>query len=137
MTTDRAEVFQWLATGPRWGRLATIGPDGFPHSVPLSFLVEDDSVLINLSGQRLANVRRNPKICFVVDSGSSMADLKGAVLQGTAEMIEDYDERVRVAQAGVRKRGIAEADLPTSVAEDRYYLRLRPQKIATWDYAKR
>ncbi len=133
----REEVFEWIRNGPRWGRLATIGRDGYPHVVPLTFFVQGEDVIINARGQRLANIRRNPKIGFVIDGGTDMSNLKGAVLEGDAVLVEDAAERLELAREGMRRRGTAEDKLPTEIAPDRFYIRLNPSKIATWDYANR
>ena len=64
----------------RVGRLATVRPDGTPHVVPFVFaLVEDDRTLRvywavddkpkrDPKIQRLANIRANPAVEFVVDA---------------------------------------------------------------------
>ena len=56
-------------------RLATIGPDGAPHLVPVTFAVEGDTIVTAVDAKpkrggrlrRLANVSANPRVALLVD----------------------------------------------------------------------
>src|SRR5712692_10203656 len=62
----------------RLGRLATVGPDGQPHVVPVSFRYNPTSDTIDIGGHDFAkrkkfrDVRRNPRVAFVVDDLASV-----------------------------------------------------------------
>ncbi|MGK2964142.1 MAG: pyridoxamine 5'-phosphate oxidase family protein, partial [Tepidiformaceae bacterium] len=88
------------------GALVTIGADGYPHATPLGFYrVGDD---LYMSGrrrtQRVVNIERNPKVCFLVEAGSKMSDYRGLIIRGDAEVISDDAEKLRVARAGAQQR---------------------------------
>ncbi|MPZ98474.1 MAG: hypothetical protein GEU80_03890 [Dehalococcoidia bacterium] len=134
---SRERIYEYIQGGPRWGRLATDGRDGFPHVVPLSYYVLGEDLIISARGQRLANIRRDPKVCFTIDSGTDMSNLAGAVLQGSAQVVEDEAERLELSREGMRRRGTAEDQLPTELRPGQYYIKLRPEKTASWDYATR
>ncbi len=59
----------------RVARLATIGPDGRPHLVPICFALSGDTLYTAVDEkpkrsrrlQRLANVRTNPRVTVLVD----------------------------------------------------------------------
>jgi PPOX class probable F420-dependent enzyme len=59
----------------RVARLATVGPDGRPHLVPITFVVVGDIVYSAVDSKpkrttalrRLANVRENPRVAVLVD----------------------------------------------------------------------
>lgn len=134
MTRD--EVYAWLDGGAGWARLATIGRDGYPHVVPLGYFRDGDDIILNMRGQREANVRRNPRVCIVFDAGTQMSDLKGVVIQGDATLVEDPEERLELTRAAARARGVPEAELPTEARPGRTFARVTPRKIASWDNSK-
>jgi pyridoxamine 5'-phosphate oxidase family protein len=59
--------------GQRLGRLATVGADGAPHVVPVSFRHSAETDTIDIGGHRLADSKkwrdlgREPRVAFVVD----------------------------------------------------------------------
>jgi nitroimidazol reductase NimA-like FMN-containing flavoprotein (pyridoxamine 5'-phosphate oxidase superfamily) len=132
----REEVHAWLDKGPRWARLATIGRDGYPHVVPLGYFRLDDDVYVSMRGQRLVNVKRNPKVCLLVDEGEGMRELKGAVIEGDATLVEDPSAIVEVLRESARRRGTPEDQLPTEAPRGRSYIKITPRKIASWDNSK-
>ncbi len=135
MTRD--EVYEWLNAGAGYVRLATNGRDGYPHVVPLGYFVLDEEIVLNMRGQREANVRRDPKVSLCWDAGTSMADLKGVVVRGTARMVDDPEGCLELTRAGARARGVAEAELPTEARPGRNFAVVKVERIASWDNAKR
>lgn len=61
----------------RVGRLATCSADGFPHCVPVCFVLDGESLWIPLDEKpksvpvhklrRVRNLEENPRVCLVVD----------------------------------------------------------------------
>lgn len=51
------------------GRLATCGENGYPYITPVNFVWYRDAVYFHCApaGEKLDNIRRNPKVCFEVD----------------------------------------------------------------------
>ncbi|MDA0270265.1 MAG: pyridoxamine 5'-phosphate oxidase family protein [Chloroflexi bacterium] len=133
----REEVYAWLDKGPQWTRMATIGKDGYPHVVPLGYFRLGDEIILNMRGQHELNVRRNPKVSLVMDEGSSMTDLKGAIIRGDATLVEDPAGCLELTRAGARARGVAEDQLPTEPRPNRSFARVKIDRIASWDNAKR
>src|SRR5205809_6736659 len=62
----------------RLGRLATVGPDGQPHVVPVGFRYNPELDTIDVGGHGFAkrkkfrDVSRNPRVAFVVDDVPSV-----------------------------------------------------------------
>ncbi len=81
--------------------VATIGPSGHPHVVAMWFVVLDGRPAFWTFGksQKVMNIRRDPKITGLVESGESYNELRGVELVGAARLIEDYDA---VLDLGVR-----------------------------------
>ena len=57
----------------RFGRLATVGPDGTPHVVPTGFRYNPQQDTIDIGGdgfttsKKYRDALRHPKVAFVVD----------------------------------------------------------------------
>jgi PPOX class probable F420-dependent enzyme len=118
--------------------LATLDPDGFPHVVAMGYFYEDGAFYMTsyAKAQKVLNIRRNPKVALMVESGEDYAELKGVMVRGTCEIVEDAAE-VRAAMQ--RRRRSTEAHAPNSgvdSAPKRVLLKLTPQKITSWDHAK-
>ncbi|MGH2598223.1 MAG: pyridoxamine 5'-phosphate oxidase family protein [Dehalococcoidia bacterium] len=132
------EVNAFLDSRPGWLILTTIGGDGYPHSVPLGYLRLEDGIYIGsrTTTQRLKNVERNPKVSLMVESGSTMADIKGVIIQGDATIIREPDEVLRLLREAGRRRGTPEDQLPTEPRPDVAYIRVTPRKVTSWDYSR-
>ena len=70
---------------------ATIDRDGFPHVVGMNYVVKDGAFYMTSYGkaQKVLNVRRNPKVGLMVETGDSYAELRGVMVRGHCEIIED------------------------------------------------
>src|SRR5206468_3101021 len=55
---------------------ATIDKDGFPHVVGMNYVVKDGAFYMTSYGkaQKVLNVRRNPKVGLMVETGDSCAE---------------------------------------------------------------
>lgn len=135
MTRD--EVYEWLRAGAGYVRMATNGPDGYPHVVPLGYFLQGDDIVLNMRGQREANVRRDPRVCLSWDTGTGMADLKGVVIRGSARMVDDPAGCLELTREAARGRGVPEAELPTEARPGRNFAVVTVERVASWDNAKR
>jgi len=83
----------------RLGRLATVGPDGTPHAVPVGFRLEGDAIEIggmNLArSKKFRDLRRRPRAAFVVDELVSTDPWRprGLEIRGRAETFEEGGNR--------------------------------------------
>ena len=74
MPEDQARAF--LEQG-YYGRLATLGADGYPYCVPLLYLVLDDKLYLHnarAEGHLRANVQFGDKACFELDEAGPVFD---------------------------------------------------------------
>lgn len=136
LTTEEAHAF--LDSRPGWITLTTVGRDGYPHSVPIGYFRLGEEIFIGCRHptQKTRNVERDPHVSLMVESGSSMQDIKGLMVQGDADVITDEVERLRLAREAARQRGVADAELPTAPSAGGAYIRVRPRRMISWDYAK-
>jgi PPOX class probable F420-dependent enzyme len=84
--------------GARVARLATVGDDGQPHLVPVTFAVDGDVIYTTVDHKpkksanlrRLGNIRENPRIALLVDHYDDDWDMLWWVrVDGWASVIED------------------------------------------------
>ena len=76
----------------RIGRLATVGPSGWPHVVPVMYALADDGVFeFDVDGVKLRNLAVEPRAAIAVDA---MGPKRGVAVQGRAELIAP--ERARL-----------------------------------------
>src|SRR5436305_6049251 len=89
-------------------QVASIGPSGFPHLVAMWYVVIDGRIHFTTfaKSQKILNLRRNPKITAMLESGRAYNALRGYVVEGEAELIEDTATTARVmALAGQKYSG--------------------------------
>lgn len=134
----REEAYSYLDSRPGWLILTTIGRDGYPHSVPIGyFRVGEDIYVGGREGtQRLRNVERNPKVAALVESGGSMQDIRGLMVQGDAEVVRDPARVLELVREAARRRGTPESDLPKEPRPGVAYIRIRPRRFISWDYTR-
>ena len=57
------EAHEFLDSKPGWIALTTIGPDGYPHTVPLGYFRLGNDILMGVRGntRKLRNIQDNPQ----------------------------------------------------------------------------
>jgi PPOX class probable F420-dependent enzyme len=124
--------------------LTTIDNRGYPHSVAMWFEVDPDGSVVMTTfqkSQKVLNVRRNPKVALLVESGRSYENLKGLLIRGTAtlepdtEKVLDLLERVNVKYHGLKPDPALREGL-RGQASKRCLLRIHPERVASWDHQK-
>ncbi|NQY56567.1 MAG: pyridoxamine 5'-phosphate oxidase family protein [Ilumatobacteraceae bacterium] len=133
---DKDEFDAYLDEHTGWIVLSTITPDGYPHSVPLGYFRDGDRVYCGcLDGTtKIKNIERNPKVSMLIESGSTMSDIKGVMIQGTATVRRDADSVLALMRKGATRRGVAEADLPTQPRPESAYIEVEIERRISWDY---
>ena len=134
---DPEEQAAFLRDNPKCA-LATIDQDGFPHVVAMGFYVGEDGAFYMTSyakAQKVLNIRRNPRVGLMVETGASYAELRGVMVRGTCEIIEDVDT---VRQVMNHRRGSPQSGRRGSLdsAAKRVVLKVTPHKTASWDHRK-
>jgi pyridoxamine 5'-phosphate oxidase family protein len=103
------------------GRLATVGSDGQPHAVPVSFRYNAELDTIDIGGHDFArrkkyrDVQRNPRVAFLVDDMVSVDPWRprGIEVRGEAEVLTSGGEA-----------------LGPGFAPEMF--RIRPRRIVSW-----
>jgi PPOX class probable F420-dependent enzyme len=104
---DREEMRRRVATSTS-GVLATNGPDGRPHVVPIVFALKGDTLYWTVDQkpkrtqelQRLRNIRRDPRVGVLVDTyDGDWSGLWWVRMDGRARILEHGEERARAVNA--------------------------------------
>ena len=102
------------------GRIATTDEHGYPQVIPMNFVFLDGCIYMHshTKGEKLDNIRRDPKAGFEVDReleflpsyfedprDASLADTLyiSVVIKGTARIIEDREEKSRALNGLMEK----------------------------------
>ena len=131
------ETHEFLDSKPGWITLTTIGPDGYPHTVPLGYFRLGDDIVMGVRGntRKLKNIEGNPKVSLLLESGKSRQDIRGLMVQGTATVHSDPSEALFYAREAAKLRGVPEEDLPTEPRKDAVYIKVSPKRVRSWDYS--
>ena len=122
----------------RKAALATIDRDGFPHLVAMTYVLHDGAFYMTSYGkaQKVLNIRRNPKVSVMVEAGDSYAELKGVMVRGDCEVIEDAAAVAEVFGWLAEQRGESRSTGAARSAPKRVVLKIVPFKTTTWDHSK-
>jgi len=102
-------------------RIATVGPDGQPHLVPVTFHFNDAEDAIDVGGiafgetKKWRDARRNPRVTFLLDE-SWGTGAKAIEVRGLAEPHETGGDRIHPRFPNFQPQ----------------FLRIRPRRIVSW-----
>jgi len=125
--------------------LNSIGPDGVPHPMPMWFGVEDDGTVVMTTfakSQKVKNLERDARVSLLVEDGAQYDQLRGAVLYGKAELNADTEAVLDVLARVTAKSGGGDAPPDAlrqalrKTAEKRVAIRVRPDRVVSWDHRK-
>jgi PPOX class probable F420-dependent enzyme len=124
----------------RKAALATIDQHGFPHVVAMNFLAKDGAFYMTsyAKAQKVVNIRRNPKVALMVETGTNYAELRGVMVRGHCEIIEGA-EAVRTVFAAMAEARGTTYQRPSAAADSapkRTVLKIIPEIITSWDHSK-
>ena len=132
-------------TAARTLTLCTHGPAGYPHAVAMWFVADDDGTVWMTTyrkSQKAMNARRNPKVALHIESGTTYDALKGVLIRGDAEVIDDEDVvfrtimRVQHKMVGAVPDAAGAEEVIRWQARKRVALKIAPQRVSSWDHSK-
>jgi PPOX class probable F420-dependent enzyme len=135
------EVWEFLAQ-QRSSTVATYGPQGQIHLVGMWYAVMDGQIWIETKAkaQKVVNLRRDPRMSFLVEAGQTYDQLRGVALEGTGVVIEDtdvvWDVCVNIFN---RYNGEYTEEMKPFVefmAKNRVVVRLDVARVRSWDHRK-
>ena len=118
-------------------RVATADEAGEPHVVPLWFVWLDGAMFLNstLGNVTVENMLRAERATVVVDDGEEYERLRGVTMHGRVRQAND-DPRRPEAERLWSEKYMGGGEVPYSRWKSRTWLRLDPDRIASWDFRK-
>ncbi|WP_300678916.1 pyridoxamine 5'-phosphate oxidase family protein [Nocardioides sp.] len=125
-------------------QVATIGPTGAPHLSTLFYVMTHGKIgfWTYASSQKIANLRRDPRVSCLVEDGEEYSELRGVSIRGTATLIEEYDDiralgtRVMARMSGGVDLGELGDQIVDAQARKRVGVVITPDHVASWDHRK-
>ena len=139
--SERAE----LLDSERVAVVSSLGPRGWPHSMPMWYVVRDGEIWIwtYAKSQKVRNLERDPRATLLIETGTEYVELRGIQIEAEAELIRDpelvaefgAELTVRYSEGIDSVEGDAAEALRAQAAK-RIAIRFRPIRVATWDHRK-
>lgn len=137
-----AEQFAFLAE-EKTVIVTSFGPRGWPHSMPMWFVVRDGEVWMwtYRTSQKVKNVGRDPRATLLVEAGETYDQLRGVMIEAEAEVIDDFDGvlelgRELFARYTPGAEGPEVEEALAAQARKRVGIRYRPHRVVSWDHRK-
>jgi PPOX class probable F420-dependent enzyme len=125
--------------------VASIGPRGWPHMMPLWYVPRDGEIWVwtFAKSQKVKNLERDPRATLLIETGFEYGELRGVQIESEAELIRDVDLivdfakdlTVRYSEGIESVEGDAAAALQAQ-APKRVAIHFHPKRTATWDHRK-
>jgi PPOX class probable F420-dependent enzyme len=125
--------------------VSSIGPRGWPHSMPMWFVLREGEIWVwsYAKAQKVRNLERDRRATLLVETGTEYVELRGIQIEAEAEIIRDpetvlefgHELSVRYAEGIDSIEGDAAAALAAQAAK-RVAIRFEPRRVASWDHRK-
>ena len=125
--------------------VSSLGPRGWPHSMPMWFTVRDGEIWIwtYAKSQKVKNLERDPRATLLVETGAEYLELRGVQIEAKAEIIRDPERvlefgrelTIRYSEGIDSIEGDA-AEAMQAQAAKRVAIRFAPKRTASWDHRK-
>jgi PPOX class probable F420-dependent enzyme len=147
-TNQRAQIVMSEAqitdfvTSSRTGTLATIGSDGQPHLTAMWYGVVDGEIWLETKAksQKAVNIKRDPRVSFMIEDGDTYDSLRGVSFEGIAEIVDEPDAIFRVGvSVWERYTGPYTEEVKPAVdmmMNKRVAVRIVAQRTRSWDHRK-
>ena len=139
-----SEADMWnFVEGQKSIQVATLNRDGSPHLTTLWFAVVDQQIVLETftKSQKVVNLRRDPRIALLLESGDTYEELRGVSINATAELVTDFDG-VHAMHMAVLRRNTPEIPEETlekvslGMAAKKTAILVKPEKVMSWDHSK-
>jgi PPOX class probable F420-dependent enzyme len=137
------EVSEFLRRS-RTATVGSIGPGGLPHLVAMWYGMIGDAVYIETKAksQKAVNLRRDPRMVFMVEAGASYDTLRGVSLEGNGVIIEAadgqeyWDAAISVYERYTGPYTEQARPVVEFMMNKRIVVKLVPDRIRSWDHRK-
>lgn len=140
MTPEEADAF---VDAQRTLQVASINRDGTPHLVAMWFERLDGAIAFwtYAKSQKVANLRRDPRLTVMVEAGDTYEELKGVTVYGRARLVDDPETVQRLGERIYEKYwGPVGDDLVREgvrmQSAKRVVVVVEPDRVVSWDHSK-
>lgn len=150
--TEQAE----LLASERVVIVATNGPRGVPHAMPMWFLVRESEAEPHPDGppgeiwiwtyaksQKVKNLERDARATLLVETGNEYLELRGIQIEADVEIIRDaarvleFGKELTIRYSdGIESIEGDAAKAMEAQASKRVAIRFTPTRVASWDHRK-
>jgi PPOX class probable F420-dependent enzyme len=124
--------------------VSSIGPRGWPHSMPLWYVPRDSEIWIYTyaKSQKVRNLERDPRATLLIETGHEYGELRGLQIEAEADIRRDHETVYGLARelAARYSGGTASVDEAgralEAQARKRVAVRFEPRRLASWDHRK-
>jgi PPOX class probable F420-dependent enzyme len=134
MSADEAQAF---LEEQKTLTCATLGRDGWPHLMPLWYVVLDGEcwAWTYAKSQKVRNLERDARCTIQVETGLEYAELRGVMMKCVAAIHRDLEIVAGVGTALAERYGGHAADMRAQ-APKRVALQFMANSVASWDHRK-
>ena len=124
---------------------SSFGPRGWPHSMPLWYVVRDGRVWAWTfrKSQKVVNLERDPRVTVLIEAGGEYQELRGVQFETEVVFHNDLDEVLAFAEE-LTTRYAPDGEAPSPVAMEafrsqapkRAVMEFVPVRTMSWDHRK-
>ena len=122
---------------------ATCGHRGWPHVMPLWFVVRDEEIWgwTFAKSQKVRNLERDDRATLTLETGDRYEELRGVMIEAHTVLHRDQETVVELGREiltryGMPALGEGFMDIVRAQAAKRVGLQFVPARIASWDHRK-
>ena len=122
--------------------MCTMHPDGSIHAVAMWYAFLGGSLAIETKrrSQKIQNLRRDPRLTFLVEAGDRYENLRGVELVGRARIVEDPDQvwefGVSMWERYVSAYSEEQRPLVEAMMHHRVVVAIDVNRVVSWDHRK-
>ena len=124
--------------------VATLGPRGRPHLVPLWYVPDGDDLIgwTYAKSQKAKNLERDPHATLQIEDGVEYQELRGVMFECDVDVERDPERVAGFGRALFTRYGPGgelapeAAEMVAKQAAKRVGLRFHPTRTVTWDHGK-
>jgi PPOX class probable F420-dependent enzyme len=126
VSASLSDAVRELIDGRNFATVATLGPDGQPHSSVVWIDRDGDALVFTVTAdkQKARNLARDPRVSVTVFDGEN--PYHSVEIRGTAELIEDPD---RTLPERMSQKYLGESPPPEPAHRVRLVARITPSKV--------
>jgi PPOX class probable F420-dependent enzyme len=123
---------------------ATLGRDGWPHLMPLWYVIRDRDLWAwtYAKSQKVRNLERDPRATLQIETGHAYQELRGVMMRTRCELHRDLDvvagvgEELAGRYSGGGAVGPEAREVFRKQAAKRVAMQFHFVEMATWDHRK-